>query len=468
MSKYQIIIIFILAIGIFSCTKDEITTDSSAKLSFSTDTLSFDTVFTTIGSTTRHFMVHNKNNKAIKVSEIYLAKGENSNFRINVNGVHGDAENIEIAANDSLFVFVEVNVDPNRDEMVEDDSVVFITNGNIQDINLLAFGQDVILLNSEIIGTQTWTNDKPYLIYNLVTIDTLNTLTIEAGTQIYFHKKALFKIKGSLIVNGTIEEPVIFDGDRLEDFYDNVPDQWYGIHIAAGSKLNTINYAEIKNASFGFIVDSVVDFSQPTLTLTNSKILNMSSYGIYARQSSILAYNCIIGDCGEHALLIPFGGHYEFYHTTIANSSSNYWLEIRTKPLIFLRNYYTYNNTAYMRPLEKAYFGNCIIYGSQINELGYDSTYASSGALNFMFDHCILKIADTINTVDELHFNNIIKNRDPRFIRNDEELQFQLDTLSPAKDAGDIEISTFFPLDINGNSRIIDEGPDLGAYERIE
>jgi len=458
----KIFILFISSILLFACEKDEIITDSSAKLNFSTDTLSFDTVFSTIGSTTKFFQVYNPYKKNIVISEIFLAKGNASNFRLNVNGIPGDAKNIEISAKDSIFIFVEVNVDPDRDEMIEKDSVIFITNGNVQDIKLIAFGQDVHLINGEIIETNTWSNEKPYLIYNSMLVDTNSVLTIEAGTQLFFHKNSAMYVQGTLIVEGTLDEPVIFEGDRLESLFDDVPDQWSGIHFVAGSRNNIIDYAKIRNANIGIRIDSVVAFNSPTLTISNTIIENMYYAGIWGLQSTILAYNCVISDCGYNAISFPIGGIYEFYHCTISNDES---YSTRTTPSIWLNNYYVYEGIPQLRPLQKAYFGNCIIYGSGLNEIGFDETF--NDALNFTFENCLVKIADSINTNDTARFRNILKNMNPYFL-NERENEYELDTLSPAKDKGLLELATYFNLDFNQNSRISDEGPDLGAYERIE
>jgi hypothetical protein len=455
-------IIISLLLFIFSCQKDEIITDTSAKLNFSTDTLSFDTVFSSIGSTTRFFQVYNPHKKNIIVDEIYLAKGDASNFRLNINGIPDRADKVEISANDSIFIFVEVNVDPDRDEMVEKDSIIFITNNNYQDIKLIAFGQDVHLINGEIIETDTWTNEKPYLIYNSMLVDTNSVLTVEAGTQLYFHKNSSMFIQGSLIVNGTFDEPVVFQGDRLESLFDDVPDQWSGLHFVVGSRNNVIDYAKIRNANIGIRIDSVVEFDNPTLTISNSIIENMYYAGIWGLQSTIRAYNCVIADCGYNAVSFPIGGIYEFYHCTISNDES---YRTRTTPTIWLNNYYVFEGIPQIRPLQKAYFGNCIIYGSGLNEIGFDTTF--NNALNFKFENCLVRIADTINTTDTSRFKNLIKNISPNFV-SESENNYELDTLSPAKDQGLMEIANYFIFDLNQNSRISDNKPDMGAYERIE
>ncbi|MDD4645766.1 MAG: hypothetical protein PHY99_07240, partial [Bacteroidales bacterium] len=214
---------------VMSCNKYEPINNPDAKLEFSTDTVLFDTIFTTIGSTTKNFRVYNRHSQPIVIDRIILAGNKTSNYRLNINGrVTNSLENIEIPAKDSIYIFVEVNLDPNNlnNPMVVQDSIIFQTNGNTQDVDLVAFGQDVHLINGEILKTQTWINDKPYLVYNSMLVDSLETLTVESGTRIHFHKRSSMLVKGTLLVKGSLEEPVSFLGDRLEDQYDEYPAQW--------------------------------------------------------------------------------------------------------------------------------------------------------------------------------------------------------------------------------------------------
>ncbi|MGC9338094.1 MAG: hypothetical protein ACP5EQ_08460, partial [Candidatus Cloacimonadia bacterium] len=190
------------------------------------DTLYFDTVFTELSTVTKSFTIHNPNKDYIKISRLRLAKGENSVYRINLDGTPGtDFEDIEIPAGDSLYVFVEATLDPNNNDQIllQQDSVVTETNGNIQDIDLVAWGQDVHLLREEILTTQTWVNDKPYLIIDYVIVDSLEILTLDPGVRVYLHRDALFAIGGTLIANGEKDMPVTFSGDRLEELYEDVP-----------------------------------------------------------------------------------------------------------------------------------------------------------------------------------------------------------------------------------------------------
>jgi len=451
-----------------SCEKEDFNTSVTANLEFSQDTILFDTIFTSIGSATQRLTVKNPYNKNLKISSIYLAGGENSQYRLNIDGYPGTRlDNIELREKDSLYIFVEVTIDPNNSSLplVVKDSIIFSFNDKMQDLDLIAWGQDVNIINGEIIGTETWNNNKPYLIYNSMLVDTNSTLTIEQGAILHFHKNSRLYVAGTIVANGTFESPVIFQGDRLEYDYDDIPGQWDGIWLMAGSKDNIFNFTEIKNAIIGIQVDTLANLSKPTLQLSNSKVENMTSTGIYAQGSTILAYNNLISNCGQYAVALTIGGSYEFYHCTIGN----YWgFSTRTTPSLIMNNYYIdVNNRVQLRPLTKALFGNCIIYGNKESEIYIDKDPNDEGVLNYKFDHSLIKVDSDFSTSDPENFQNIIVNKDPEF-KDPFNGDFELDTLSIAKDFGSLEYGSMFPYDINMENRIVDNKPDLGAFERIE
>ena len=478
-----LLLVTLLSMLLFCCEKPVIITDSAARLTFSSDTVLFDTIFTTIGSTTKNFKVYNPHDQTILIDRIALAGGGQSRFRLNINGhMTYQMEQVEILPHDSMYIFVEVTLDPNQqnDPMVIQDSVLFLTNGNDQVVDLVAFGQDVHLLAGDTLGTTTWMNDKPYLVYGYVYVDSLQTLSIDPGTRIHFHKRSSMLVGGTLKVNGTLEDPVSFLGDRLEHMYDDIPGQWGawieydngavyvlgGIHFLNGSRDNIINYAVIKNGMKGIQVDTLANPDKPTLTLSNTIIENMSVAGILAQSSTILASNCLIANCGGWCVALTLGGSYEFYHCTLSN---NFSVGVRTDPTLLLNNFYVYDGAAYVYNLNRALFANCIITGSRPMEIGLLNEIDSvpvPGAFNYTFDHCLVKV-DTMNTEDETHWTGIIKNLDPRFVSLGD-YNYRLDTLSPAKDSANPEWARFFPLDLDGHSRLDDNGPDIGAYERKE
>jgi hypothetical protein len=269
-------------------------------------------------------------------------------------------------------------------------------------------------------------------------------------------------VAGTIEANGTFESPIIFQGDRLEDDYENIPGQWDGIWLMAGSKDNVFNFSEIKNAIIGIQVDTFANEINPTLLISNSKISNMTSTAIYAQGSTIKAFNNVISNCGQFGVALTIGGSYEFYHCTIGN----YWgYSTRNTPSLLLNNYYVdINGSTHIRPITKALFANCIIYGNKMSEIYIDKSETD----DYKFDHTLIKVDSEFSTSNSDFFEEVIVNIDPNFI-DPYEGNFVLDILSVAKDFGKrYHDLSYIDLDILLQDRTSDSGPDLGAYERIE
>ena len=458
----------------FSCRDDGFDADPGLSLAFSADSVLFDTVFTTVGSSTRSFRVYNNHHRRINISSIALGSGAESYFRINVDGASGTVvRDIEIEANDSIFVFVEVTVDPVNQNLplIISDSVVFNINQNIQDVKLVAWGQDARFISPNhtdpngisyhlIEENTVWTSELPYVIYGLAVVAPDRTLRVEEGARIHFHNNAslIFLQGSSLKVDGSLEFPVTFQGDRLEPFYKEQPGQWGRIWLTATSKDHDINHAIIKNGTVGLHVDTIGSLSEPTLRIRNTIIRNMSIAGILAQGSHIEAENMVVANCGEHAMILALGGRYDFRHTTIANY---YNISLRQTPSVLLNNYYVdVNENVQHREFEQLFFGNSIIYGSLQEELMFDFVPGSSPP--YVFDHCLLRTTkDTFNP----QYINVVRNQNPRF-HNIPGLDFRLNENSPAIGAANPDIAVQIPYDILGHDR--SQRHDIGAYQYYE
>lgn len=449
---------------------------NDVQLEFSVDTLMFDTIFTTIGSTTHRLKVYNPYEENVLISRIRLGGGDFSNFRLNINGqMESEAYEVEVPARDSIFIFVEVTIDPNGQNlpMVVQDSIQFTTNSNVQGVKLIAYGQDFKLIKGETIETTTWTAEKPYLVYDYAYVDSLSVLTVEPGTRIYFHKGAGLYVRGTINANGTLQNPINFLPDRLEDTYKDIPDQWNGIILFSGSHNNIFNYAVIKNANIGLQVGNIENDGFASVELSNTKIENMAYAGVFALKSQIYAFNNVIANCGYYAVALLVGGDYQFYQTTIANYWGNYSRKARSTASLIISNFLPITQSdgskvVYNGDLENATFGNSIIYGNNLNEIELGNN--EDNTFNYQFNHCIIQVPDTFNISDKDHYKDVWKGKDynPLFIDPYETHNYALDTLSPAKDVGSMEYAKLFVTDIVNNDRTADDGPDLGAYERIE
>ena len=454
---FAIASVFILATSISCCRKENFLDDSSVKLQFSKDTVVFDTVFSTIGSTYRRFTVTNIYSSPISISQIRLGKGTSSPYRMNVDGISGVVvKDLEIPAKDSIYIFVEVTIDPTNanNPFVVQDKIHFQINGNNQSVVLAAWGQNAYFHYNEVVCGETWAVDKPHVLYGITAggfpgIDSNCSLTIPAGAVIYAHTNAvLYVYKSSLNINGTEANRVIFQGDRREASYANEPGQWFGIRFAIAQN-SVINYAIIKNATAGLYVDTA--FGGDSLTLNNVTSFNHSFASLFAQGARIHAVNSRFNRAGNNAVALRLGGEYYFNHCTV----NNFWkASSRTTPALILNNYYEANGSVYIRPIIRANFNNSIIYGDIDNEIVLD-TFPGNFA-KYRFNHCLVKTDQPLNS----NYVNIKRNISPNFSSSS---TLKLKSSSVCIDQADPVY--FLPTDLDNNTR--SNPGDIGCYEYV-
>ena len=459
MKKKIILLIFLnCTLGILflttSCGKNS--SFSKKNLSFSVDTLVFDTVFTTIGSTTQQFKIYNNENKSVIIEEIELMGGSNSFFRMNIDGIALDMiKDTKLLGRDSLFAFVEVTLNTNGQTLplIIEDSIRFRTNGVDQYIKLAVWGQDAYFHYKDL-NEGIWPNDKPHVIYGYAAVDSSKTLTIPAGTQIHLHKNALLYVyKSSLHVEGNLGNEVVFKGDRLEELYQDVEGQYYGIYFHE-AKESTIDYAIIKNGTSGIHVYSN-DASNPnyTLTVTNTKIFNHSRYGIFIYSGGkVKAENCIISKCGTHALIVLEGGDFNFNHCNLLGYGNS------QAPAVGISNFYNdyFNGTTNVGSIDEGKFYNCVITGNLSSEFAIDTIQMNGVNLSFDIKNCLIR--SEINYTDPF-YQNILWNDNPLF-EDTAQGDFLFTTNSTLNANG---IVTTVTNDIYGSPR--NNPPDIGAVE---
>ncbi|WP_394748587.1 hypothetical protein [Spongiimicrobium salis] len=489
-----------------SCRKDFDFEASSGALEFSRDTVFLDTVFSNISSSTRALKVFNRTNTDINIPSIRLGEGENSGYRLNVDGLAGkEFTNIPLMANDSLFIFIEVTfaLDPTpTNQFLYTDAIEFDSGPNLQEVQLVTLVQDAIFLfpqeldngitetlvlgvneNGDEIHVEgfvleedelNFTNEKPYVIYGYAAVSDGATLTMEAGTRVFFHENSgiLVDENASLRINGSLssdpvalENEVIFEGDRLEPQLSNTPGQWAGIWFLAGSRNNEIDYLTIKNATIGLLVQGDNDLSSPSLSLRNSQVHNSANTNLFARTARIIAENVVLGNAGNNSFHGNLGGDYRFTHSTIANFSRN---GFRNGTALQLSN--TADNLG--ADLTRADFNNCIINGNTAFELLLLDN--GSNSFNFSFTNCLLQFQDISNQfegnplydfMDNTRYNGIILNGDAAFL-NAQATDFRIGPESVARGNADPNLALEVPLDILGIDRT--NLPDIGAYQIIQ
>ncbi|KQB99641.1 hypothetical protein AQF98_19005 [Pedobacter sp. Hv1] len=430
----------------------------NAKISFSTDSILFDTVFTSIGSTSRRLKIYNRNPKAINISHIKLSGGSTSPFSLNINGqAVTEADLIKLNGNDSINVFVKVSINPTTQNLpfIVQDSILLYYNGNKQSIPLVAYGQNAIFVNGVSIKENTvWDSKLPYLIYKSVSIEENASLTIEPGTKVLFHSNATMSVKGTLIANGTKKDSVLFASDRLEKMYADEPGQWNGIHLYPQSKNSILNYAIIKNGVAGLTVDSLSRNNKPKLLLTNTKIKNMEVVGFLGYQTELTAFNNLFTNCGQYLLYAVGGGKYNLKQNTFAALNTNY---PRKTAAVYISDFVS--NSQYDNL--NIDFQNNIVWGNLLDEFQIDKKAPQTTLLSIVKNN-LLK-----SSQGSLLGNGNMLNVDPLFI-NPLTGNFNLNKASPALKKGidlsnDIYFGSYLTKDLNNKTRIFPY--DIGCYE---
>ena len=184
-------IFFILTIAVFlaACSdNDSFTTSPSARLTFSVDTVKMDTIFSSVGSSTYSFWVYNYAGDGIRISNVRLKKGNQTGFRVNVDGSYLDnslgsvASDLEVRKGDSIRVFVELTAPVGKDQLarlVTDNLVFALESGVEQQVVLQAFAWDAEMWHDKVFTTSTLiSSSRPIIVYGSVKIEKDVTLTI--------------------------------------------------------------------------------------------------------------------------------------------------------------------------------------------------------------------------------------------------------------------------------------------------
>lgn len=448
--------IFILLSGSFffySCSYEPEIEEKPVQLTFSTDTIQFDTIFVERKSITKRLLIKNPSNNAISIDQIGLTNPQD-HFQLVVNGVEGTSfANQLLLGNDSLLVLVEAFIDQSNENnpFVIRDALQFINKGNEQQVVLEAWGQNAnYLRDSVLVCDSRWTAKKPYIIANNILIDSSCSLTIEPGTKIYSSNNSFILVAGTLKAEGTVENPVIFMNDRLDEPFASAPGQWGGIVFLEGSTNNYFRHTEIKNGVVGLNLNIFNRDGTADVVVENSLIGNMTFSAVLSLNSEFAATNSVFYNTAFGTISHVGGGLANYHHCTIAN----YLNVAREQPAAFFSDFAVDNDeNQIINPLEVILL-NSIIYGRNSEEIFFDERVANN--LTISFSHDLFR-----STNPQLNTNSSILNENPLF-KEPANSDFSLTKTSPA-------IGKALPgailIDIRGQVR--DMSPDIGAYEFV-
>jgi hypothetical protein len=459
------IIIFSGVVFFSACKKDNFITSADARLTITADTLKYDTVFVTKGSITQSFKIINENDQKLNLSQVKLMGGNASSFKTNIDGVATNlATNITVAANDSIYVFVTVTINPTASNLpfIIRDSILINYNGNNKYVQLQAYGQNANFINSKSIKTNTyWANTLPYVILGGLQVDSGVTLAVQNGCKIYCHADAPIIINGSLQVNGTKNNEVVFAGDRLDANYVNLPASWPGIFFNVNSKNNFLQFAIIKNAYQAVVVNNPSLNLNPKVIMQQSIIDNAYDVGLLCSNTSVNVNNSLITNCGTN-ILISNGGIYNFTNCTVASYSNNYLN--KKNPLLVVSNAGFVGGLAVTNNLTANFKNNIFWSEAGIVENETVVNKVGSNAFAVLFQNNIYR---NKTEPSNCTLTNNFLNADPLFDSievNKRVFDFNIskNSNSPAINKG---INTTFISDLNANNRAIGI-TDIGCYEK--
>ncbi len=447
-----------------SCIEDGFTTSPADQPTFSVDTLKMGLAFSEEGTPTHKFKVYNRHNKGLNISKIAFRDGGTGSFRLNVDGIPGEAfENVEIRANDSIFVLVEATLPSNGGKSTPleyYDWLDFTTNGSTQTVVLQADIIDVERHHGwDVKSDLTLTTKAAYQIFDSLVVRPNATLTIPQGVTMYFHDSAWMRVDGTLIVEGTAEAPVNFIGDRFGYVASNIPyeimsGQWSGIMFSCLSRSNKLAYASIRNTVNGVLADSLFLSPQPALKMVNCQVRNSTGYALQALHSSVEAYGCEFADAAFGCVGLA-GEHHVFNHCTFVNQ---YLFAYPDGEIIQIYRLDPDDKYGAIKPTT-ADFSNCIIWGN-----GGDITPGSFDGYNVFFRYCSFSVAGT----DDANFISCLWETDPLFrtVRDEYYFDYRLKDGSPAIGAAAKALTRpETATDFYGTTR--GSSPDLGAYQSV-
>jgi len=480
-----IILLVITSLLIVACDdSDRWTTQPNALLVFSTDSIKFDTIITGQSSSTKTLIAFNDGKDGLRNIAVKLKEGSSSHFRVNVDGQYlyeGTGNDFEVRGNDSIVIRAEVKLPDMGDAEIrhyEDRLIFTLESGVKEEIVLTAEGMNVKILRGKVFEEdETLEAGMPYLIYDSLVVKPNVTLTLNPGTKLLFHDEVSLDVHGTLFAVGTLEEPIIFRGDRMDrmfDYlpYDNTPNRWGGIHLYADSHDNYLEQCDIHSGNYGIQCDSLAttDIESNFLTLHHSIVHNIAGPGLVLHNTVASITGSQISNCLGRCVEI-LGGDVVMVHCTIAQF---YAYVTYGEEALYLSNMYDEEHYVH---IDQAVFLNCVITGYADDVIMGSILEEKDYTCNYIFANCLLRTPKSEDT--ERFVNIIYDNQDleplngyDHFVMVDKR-NFLYDFAPWSKSAictaGNPEYSMMFcPDDLRGKEfTAVDGKTECGAYTHV-
>ncbi len=467
---------------------ESFSTDPNFRLPFSQDTIAFDTLVSTIPSSTKTLFVFNKNDNGMRISTIQLETGAESRFRVNVDGrflTDGTWNDFEVLKHDSLVVRIEMTppeVGSNEPLYFKDRLIFQLENGATQAVVLSGGSIDAYIQKGGLVfeTDATLLTDKPYVIYDSLVVKPGATLTLTEGTKLMFHDKAALHVYGKLLVQGSIEKPVVLRGDRMDHMfdnllYDNTPSRWEGIIIHKGSYGSELFQCDLHSSCFGIVCEdteqTVPDETQPSVSLDCCILHNIGGDGLQLNNCVTKVTNTQISNTLGHTVNIN-GGSHTFIYCTLAQF---YPFSANRGNALHLVSSADGSEYGLLR---KAHFINCVVTGYALDDIMGENIVLDGYTCDFLFHHCFL---NTPAVEDAEHFVACIfdqdKNKDEgKLVRHDNFTRFDTENYiydftpkaeSQIRSLADPTYEGLPTFDRKGVNRLADEAPDAGCYEYV-
>jgi hypothetical protein len=462
------------------CSEYHTSDDPTLRLAFSTDTLSFDTVFTAQGSATAQMKVYNRNASALLIDRVWLKDGKA--YRVNIDG-EPDADkwrDIQINGHDSLYLFIRVKIDPldqDNPVLVTDQLCFHLKNGHTQEVELEAYGQDVKRIGHKGCGrtdttSMAFTAERPYLIFDTLIIR--ENMLLEAGTTVYMHNGACIYVGGDVTAAGTVKNPIVFRGDRLDRLFDSVPyafasGSWNGIYLqGTPAQKYELQYVDILSGNIGlYSYNDGKGATLPHLTMNGCRIHNHSMYGLVLVNTDATVTNSEISNCASYCVYCA-GGTQRFFHTTVASyfGFTNIRIQSVAKDdvaAVFIDNLdkTTHTTTSFYNSIITGYLSNQLVVATPFDQYypgEFIGNYLKTDSLDIpnARDNTYWQKTDTT----ALFVNDFYKYKEYIYYN------FHLDSISPAIGIADSLLAVPYPSDRDGFSRAGIK-PDAGCYQHL-